>query len=174
MLDEHHLLMNHLRQSGGDISLQTRVEEAFSKTLLISAASYYEHRLTEILVGIYLEMTEGKTALADFVRSQATGRRFSQLFNWDRPNANSFFGLFGSEFSDYMKQRVGGDQELGESARAFLELGHLRNQLVHGNYASFPLSKTVAEVSDMYQKAWRFVEGFPGELREYIAQTASN
>ena len=48
-----------------------------------------------------------------------------------------------------MRERVRVDLGLAESIRAFLELGNLRNEAVHENYAVFFLNKTVDEVFDL-------------------------
>ena len=45
-----------------------------------------------------------------------------------------------------MKQRVQEDRDFDESVKAFLEIGNLRNQMVHEDYADFQLNKTVEEV----------------------------
>lgn len=159
--------MEHLATSN-DVSLQNRVDAEFSKTLLLSAASYYEHRLTRMIVGFYEANVHGSATLAEFVKNQAIGRRYSQLFDWTSGNANRFFSSFGGEFRSYMRERVRVDLGLAESIRAFLELGNLRNEAVHENYAVFSLNKTVDEVFDLYEKAGHFVEDFPNELSEYI------
>ena len=167
MVEEHHRLTAHL-QATGAISLLATVELAFAKTLLVSAASYYEQRMTEVLVGLYESGSNGSTVLAEFVRSQAIGRRYAQLFNWGDNNANGFFRSFGSGFNAYMRQKARNDQNMDESIKAFLELGKFRNDMVHGNYADFPLNKTVDDVFDLYQKAGNFVEEFADDIRWYI------
>lgn len=168
MVAEHRQLIEHL-QSTGAISLQATVEPAFAKTLLVSAASYYEHRMTEVLVGLYESDSNGATVLAEFVRNQAIGRRYAQLFSWGDNNANGFFRSFGSGFRAYMVEKVRDDRALDESIKAFLELGKFRNDMVHENYANFPLNKTVAEVFELYQKANIFVAGFARNVLDYIA-----
>lgn len=173
MVAEHRQLIAHL-QSTGAISLQAAVEPAFAKTLLISAASYYEHRMTEVLVGLYQFDGNGPTVLSEFVKNQAIGRRYAQLFSWGDNNANRFFSLFGSGFRAYMVQKVRNDRDLDESIKAFLELGNLRNAMVHGNYMDFLLNKTVAEVFELYRKAGIFVAGFAGNVLEYIDRPDCN
>ena len=170
MVAEHRQLIDHL-QSTSAISLKNVVEPAFAKTLLISAASYYEHRMTEVLVGLYeSDSNGGPTALAEFVRNQAIGRRYAQLFDWNRNNANGFFSSFGSGFRAYMEQRVRNDQDLDESIKAFLELGKFRNIMIHGNYMNSPLDKTIDEVFELCQKANIFVEGFADNVTEYLGR----
>lgn len=75
-----------------------------------------------------------------------------------------------AQFADhaYMVEKVRDDRALDESIKAFLELGKFRNNMVHENYANFPLNKTVAEVFELYQKANIFVEGFARNVLDYI------
>ena len=90
-------------QSDNQLQLQSRVEDAFSKTLIVAAASYFEVRLTQSIVELYYESTQEAGILAQFVKKQAIGRRFAQLFQWDNEgktaqNANSFYRSFGANF----------------------------------------------------------------------------
>ena len=174
LLSDHRELVAHL-QAGRQAQLQSRAEEAFAKTLTVAAASYFEVRLTQIIIELYRDMTQGVEALEQFVKSQAIGRRFAQLFQWEqnrRPgrNANSFYRMFGDGFSDYMQQKIREDRELDEAVRAFLEIGNLRNQMVHGNYADFRLDRTVEDVYALYAKASIFVDTFPIAIREFIGR----
>ena len=170
LLRDHRELVEYL-ESANSLLLRDRVESAFAKTLLIAAASYFEVRLTQMIIDLYLEMTQGVAELAEFVKRQAIGRRFAQLFQWgsdESPsrNANSFYILFGDGFSAHMKQRVQKDRDFDESVKAFLEIGNLRNQLVHGDYADFQLNKTVEDIYSLYTKAGRFVDEFPDGIRQ--------
>ena len=169
---DHRDLVTYL-QYGNQLQLQSRVEDAFSKTLIVAAASYFEVRLTQSIVELYYESTQGAGALAQFVKKEAIGRRFAQLFKWDNEgksaqNANSFYRSFGADFKEYMVRKVRNDKRLDDSVKAFLEIGNLRNQMVHGNYADFQLNKTVDEVFNLYKNATTFVDSFPVAIREFI------
>ncbi len=166
--NDHASLVNYL-QASRQIQLLSRVQDSFRKTLLIAAASYFEVQLTQTIVDLYGEADQGAGILSAFVRRKAIGNSFSSLFNWDSPNANSFYKLFGTDFADIMKIRVREDQGLSESVKAFLEIGHLRNQLVHRNYADFQLDKTLEEIYEDYQVASKFLNTFPIVVRECIA-----
>ena len=67
-----------------------------------------------------------------------------------------------------MVGRVREDKYLEDSVKAFLEIGNLRNQMVHGNYADFQLNKTVEEVYKLYQDATNFVDSLPAAIRDFI------
>lgn len=174
LLRDHRELVEYL-ESGNSLLLRDRAESAFAKTLLIAAASHFEVRLSQMIIDLYLEMTQGAEELAEFVKRQAIDRRFTQLFQWSSSgspgqNANSFYRLFGDGFSDHMRQRVREDRRLDESVKAFLEIGNLRNQMVHESYADFQLNKTVAEVYSLYTSGARFVDDFPDAIRNFINQ----
>ena len=52
------------------------------------------------------------------------------------------------------------------SVAAFLELGNERNRLVHQNYATFPMEKTLDEIYLLYRRALTFVDLLPTALRD--------
>ena len=167
MMKEHQELIEYL-QSNGDTSLQIRIESAFVKTLLLSATSYFESRMTNGIVQVFQERTKGSDVLVSFVRNIAIERQYHRWFNWKARNANQFFGAFGGTFREFMEQKVKTNPDLDDSIKAFLELGSLRNQLVHENFAQFSVEKTVAEIFEQYEKANKFVEGFLGYIKQYI------
>ena len=65
-----------------------------------------------------------------------------------------------------MREEVRQSEELQLAVRAFLEVGNERNKLVHQDYASFPLEKTLDEIYDLYHRALAFVEKLPDSLRD--------
>ena len=166
--NDHSDLAEYL-QANNQLHLLSTVQDSFRKTLLVAAASYFEVQMTETIVGLYEGADRGVGILPEFVRRQAIGRRFAQLFQWKDSNANSFYNLFGKDFSDYMKERVKTDRALDDAVKAFLEIGHLRNELVHENYADFRLDKTVDEIYDLYDAAAYFLRYFPVAVGECIA-----
>ena len=172
MISEHEQLIEYI-SAVTDISLKLRVERDFSKALLLSASSYFEQRITDTVLDIVYDQTRRSSVITAFVRNKVVSRRYHDWFNWEndgRPavNANRFFSAFGSQFADYMKDRVANDRDLDGSIKAFLELGNLRNQLVHQNYAQLSINKTVTESIHLYRIATYFVEIFRTDLAEYI------
>lgn len=150
------------------MSLQNNVESDFRKTLLLSVASYFETALSESLTDLFSEKTGAAEPMVEFVRNKAIARQYHTFFNWDARNASAFFGLFGVNFRQFMVAQVDNDSVLDSSIRAFLELGSLRNNLLHQNFAIFPLDKTVKEIYALYRDALSFVEAFPNKVRSFI------
>jgi hypothetical protein len=152
-----------LRKSG-EVSAQVVVEDHARKALLLSVASHFEHKLTGHLK--QLSSMSKNTFLTEFVIRKAITRQYHTLFKWDCKNANSFFALFGADFKQRMETKVKANTDLDNSIRAFLELGSLRNQLVHNDYATFSLEKTSDEIYLLYQTALYFIDSLPGYLSE--------
>ena len=154
----------------GEVSFQSRVDDNLRKTLLLSAASYFETIIKDSLIAYFGERTNDCGLTIAFIRNKGLERQYHTLFSWNASNANSFFGLFGGDFRDFMTEQVNNNPNLKDSIKAFLSLGETRNQLVHGNFALFPLEKTAEQIYELYKQADLFVELLPGKLREFTEQ----
>ena len=66
------------------------------------------------------------------------------------------------------------DSALAHAVKSFLELGQLRNELTHLNFANYPLDKTVDEIYALYQEANVFVETFLTNLRDFVESDATD
>jgi hypothetical protein len=152
--------------SQGELSFSTATSASLRKVLLLSAASYFEQRLQQIIIDFAGERTSSDSALLSLIQKKAIARQYHTYFDWDSNNANSFFSLFGSEFREHMMQHVTADTSLGIAIRSFLELGRLRNALVHLDFAVYNLDHTFDEIYALYQQADVFVECLPQRLRD--------
>jgi hypothetical protein len=146
-------------------SLQVAAADHFRKVLLLATASYFEDNLCNS-VAMFVREEAKSVLIENFVRNKAIARQYHTWFAWDRKNANQFFGLFGKEFRELMESRVKARPELQSAIEAFLELGNERNLLVHQNYATFPMEKTLDEVYALYQSALLFVSSVPSALKD--------
>lgn len=160
---------------GGESELSLRVSAAdnLRKSLLLAAASHYEQRITSAVTDFVREASGGSCIVEQFVRNKAIARQYHTWFKWDDNNANHFFGLFGHEFRALMVSRVKEREDLQLSVRSFLELGNERNRLVHGDYATFTLEKTMEEIYSLYIQGLLFVSDLPDALRECDIATRS-
>ena len=140
----------------GEPSLALRIEETASKALLLAAASRFEVELVQIVADL-ARTTSASRAVAEFCVNQGLYRRYHTLFAWDAHNANKFFGLFGEEVLQAARSRATADAEFNEAVRAFLKIGAKRNELVHEDFVSFPLSDTLNELIALYRLARRFL-----------------
>lgn len=158
----------------GEVSLRSTADDNLRKALLLAAASYFEHRMTDAVLSFIAETTNNHALTTSFVRNKAVSRQYHTWFSWEAKNANGFFGLFGDGFRDFMKKKIDDDEALDASIRAFLELGSNRNRLVHQDFGSFFLEKTSEEIYGLYLKAMTFIDAFPRALREFAVAPAAS
>ena len=152
-----------------EVTLRSTADDNFRKSLIVAAASYFETRICDDILSVLETDSIENELLIELVRNKAfESRQYHTLFSWDAKNATTFFRLFGREFLSYMKEQVKADVQLDQAIRLFLEIGSLRNELAHENYAAFPLEKTAKEIYDSYRAALVFVEAVPKSLRTYI------
>jgi hypothetical protein len=142
-----------------EVSFAQDVEDAMRKNLALAAASYFEEQIVSLLCDFAARKSNGCTELVAFIQNKALKRQFHTLFEWDKgKNANSFFTLFGKGFKAEVEALVKENDALVSAVRAFLELGYLRNRIVHENYASFVTDKTADEILRAYREARHFVD----------------
>ncbi len=151
---------------GNEPSLVAAAGDSFRKTLVLASASYFEHRVSRCVVDFVHERSAGDALVVGIVKNKAVSRQYHTWFDWQKTNANAFFGLFGIEFKQAMEESVKESDELRNSIRAFLEIGNIRNTMVHQDFASFALDKTLDEIYVLYEQALFFVDGLPSFLRK--------
>ena len=163
--DELDELMRFLLRS--EPSLATSASATLTKALVLAGASEIEVDVQQHIVDYYVEISgEDAAHAAAFVEKKAVKRQYHTYFDWDKPSANPFFALFGPVFSVRLKAQMKADEEFATSVRAFLQIGSLRNQIVHQNFAAFTLELTPDEVHAMCVSARLFVDRLPAILRD--------
>ncbi|MDM8523387.1 HEPN domain-containing protein [Desulfococcaceae bacterium HSG8] len=166
MYEDFTALIEHLEQSG-EFSFRDIADNTFKKTLVLSAASFFEDKIQKILLNFVSEQTKKHKLIVAIVKSKAILRQYHTYFDWDGKNANRFFSLFGSDFKESASSDVRNNEDLDLYVKNFLELGSIRNKLVHLNFASIPLDNTCEEIYSLYKKASGFVEYIETKLRTY-------
>lgn len=151
----------------GEVSLQVAIDSHVRKSLLLSAASYFENILSKEVEDFVKEVADGDEMVTSLVRIKAISRQYHTWFEWEGGNANKFFSLFGSSFKERMKKNAAENEQLDRAIKAFLEIGRERNTLVHSDYASHPMNKTFQEIYSLYQLANNFVQSIGNELRQH-------
>lgn len=166
-------VIDHLR-SADEISLALDAERHFNKIFVLSCASYFEKELQTIVKQFVATVSRNDQRLISFVDNKAIAFQYHTYFNWgernnpDKPgkNANTFLSLFGEEFKKRFADLIQGSPQLEEAIKAFIELGHLRNILVHSNFAAYDnLQRTLLEHRKLFDKAQHFVHVVRNELR---------
>jgi hypothetical protein len=150
-------LLNFLEERN-EPSFNTQFNAIFTKTLLLSIASYFEHEICK-MVQVFIEhKAQRDECIIAIVKQKAINRQYHTYFDWEGKNANKFFSLFGSNFKEERSREINNNPILKSAIISFLELGNERNKLVHQNFASYNIEKTAEEVYLLYEKAMPFME----------------
>lgn len=151
-------------ETNKEISLKIVADDNLKKVLLLSAASYFEDEIKDIILSFVEKNSDDNLMIKSFVKNKAVERQYHTYFDWNAKNANKFFSLFGEEFKNRAEGDVKDNSGLKEPILAFLEIGNLRNELVHGNFAVFPIEKTVEEIYYLYILAHKFIDYLSSKL----------
>jgi hypothetical protein len=174
LYEEYRSIVSFLNESSQP-SLASDVNKYFKKVIALSAASFFEHKIQEILLEFVARETNNNPKIVSFFKKKAIGMQYHTYFVWgekdnpDNPgkNANSFFSLFGQDFRKQVESEIKADVELGKIIKSFLEIGHLRNILIHSNFAAYNLeNKTTEEIFSSFILGLPFIE----YLREKLKQ----
>ena len=147
-----------------EVSLQTTLRITFSKSLWIAAASYFEVEVKKQILDFVRQASFGHRLVYELARIKVVDRQYHTLFQWSSNNASDFFGCFGEEFKHSMQQYVKDNEDYRDSIKEFMEIGRVRNSLVHQNYAQFHLEKTVEEIYASYRTGLLFVNSISSHL----------
>ncbi len=154
--DEYCELLDFCREYN-QVSFEMYINDTYKKSLLLSAASYFETQISNAVHEFAVNASKGKNPLVAFVDNKALKRQYHTFFNWDGNNANQFFGLFGEDFKKKAREQIK-EKELESAERAFITIGRERNCLVHQNYIEAQVNSTFDEIYDRYETACDFVE----------------
>ena len=124
---------------------------------MLSAASLFEHQISDALHAYCARKSGADACVLALIRIKALKRQYFTYFDWDNRRAGPFFSLLGEDIGEQLKAESRVDP-LKSSLEAFLELGFLRNCLVHQNFAGYVFDKTNEEVYALYNQAYAFVE----------------
>jgi hypothetical protein len=141
-----------------DLSMLSFANSNLRKVLLLSSASWFETRISAAVEGFSKVHSNGHPGIQSLIKRKAIDRQYHTYFDWKAKKPGPFYGLFGDDCGGMLKESINGNAELKKALEDFLELGSLRNELVHENFAAFPFDKTTDEVYALFQSAEKFVE----------------
>ncbi|MFJ1740204.1 HEPN domain-containing protein [Streptomyces microflavus] len=162
MYEDHKGVLEYL-SSTGQASHHATLQTTLPKVLLLAAASEFEYKVCEAIRD-HVRRNTLDVKILELVDQKAIKRQYHTLFDWERRNASKFWSLFGAEFKQGMVGYCKENPDFEDGIAGFMEIGSLRNQLVHNNYAGFPLEKTLRDVYGLYEKGNTFVQSLPATL----------
>lgn len=154
-----------IANANNELSLANSLNDVYRKTLVLSLASQYEHRITATLLKFVEVASQGDPCIVALVKNKAVKRQYHTYFQWDEERGRSagpFYSLLGADRGGKLKVLCKGELKAGESA--FLELGELRNKLVHQDFANFDCPKTVEEIHALCELAETYVTAIEAAL----------
>lgn len=154
LLEGQRAACSYLRQAG-QLSFAIDIERELAKVFVLSAASYFEHRIVAAIENLTSRL--GDERVTTLVRNKAIKRQYHTYFAWDDRRLGPFRTMFGDAVADTLKNRAGEDEAFRTAQEAFLEIGHQRNLIVHGNFATYSLPGTIDEWLETYDRAEGFV-----------------
>lgn len=157
------LLINYLKEQK-EITFYNEAENNFRKTLLLSAASYFEKEFSDLLNEFAKTQSDDNDMIISIIKQKAISRQYHTNFDWESSNANKFFALFGADFKAKMVIQIKENADLDKSVKAFLEIGNERNKMVHQNFAEITIDKTAEEIYTLYQTSLFFIETMKNKL----------
>ncbi len=161
----HSILQRQVEESGelrtfliehSQISLLNAAEDNARKTLVLSAASLFEDRITKALLAYVEKVSAADACVISLVRNKAVKRQYHTFFEWDKRKLGAFPTLLGETLGGAIKEAIRTSPQK-ENAEAFLEIGAKRNSLVHENFADYSLDITGEEIRVLCEKADQFV-----------------
>lgn len=148
------------------LSMLANIEKNLAKLYALSMASFFEKEIQNILISYISRVTNNSSHIESFVRKKAISMQYHTFFYWGEKdqigkpgkNANAFFSLFGEDIKAAIELDIKNNTDLDQAVRAFLEIGHIRNILVHSNFAAYNFdTKTTDELFVLFEKAKAFL-----------------
>ena len=142
------------------------IEEIFRKHLILSSASHFEFRISNAIENHTKSIASSDGCVFALVKHKALKRQYHTFFDWENLKLGTFITLMGDSLGLRLKEVCKEEQGRLE-ADAFLEIGQLRNRLVHNNFVSFQCEKTSFEILELCNKA----EGFVVRVESLLGQS---
>ncbi len=86
-----------------ELSLLRTVDDSFRKTLVLSAASLFEHQISDAISSYCARKSGSDACVLALVRIKALKRQYFSYFDWDKRRPGPFFSLLGEEIGEQLK-----------------------------------------------------------------------
>lgn len=155
---ERHLELQKFLEDSRRTSFAIQVNEEFRRSLVLAAASYFEGEIQKIVMEHAALMSNNRPEIISVFATKVVKRQYHTWFNWDDLRDSAFWAMFGGDFKTAREKEMKANQDLHNSSKAFLEIGRLRNNIVHRNFAEFTVDKTIDEIYTLYRNARLYIE----------------
>ena len=150
-------LLEYLEKQG-EVSLKSDADNNLKKDLLLTAASYFEYQIRNIILSFVSKITNNNALIYSFVHKKALDRQFHTLFDFDANNVNHFLNFFGKEFKEKVQGEIRGNPSLDKGIKSFLYICGTRNEAIHDNFGLYMIDKTSEDIFVEYKNGLIFIE----------------
>lgn len=141
----------------GEISFATYIDSVYKKVLVLSVASFFERFIGSCILDFTRVSSSKDYRVVKLVENKVIERQYHTLFDWKAKNTNTFWRLFGDDTKIKVRNKIKEDEVLQKAELDFIEIGELRNLLVHENFAEYDVNLTLEDIYSKYTSACFFV-----------------
>jgi len=157
MYRRHRELRTYLEENK-ELSFLTLIDEEFRRTLVLAIASSFEDVMQITVQDFVKSKSAGSLEILSLINIRFIKRQYHSWFDWEKRNVNKFWSFFGDEFKSLRLADLSANAGLSDSMRDFIELGELRNRIVHQNFALFSVDLSVEDIYKKYLSASDFID----------------
>jgi len=164
--DDHSQLTSVLAGEA-NLSLRLAVDRHFQKILVVATASYCEDLVKGIILDFASRSSGHNNGIVSLIKSKAAERQYHTLFDWAQNSSigvNKFWSLFGDGQKKKVKEALKLDPSAVVKADAFIQVGQLRNLLVHGNFGAMNIDLTIEEIRSKSELALSYISFIRAQL----------
>lgn len=165
---EELLTIGEIIRLSNDISAISVYGEHGAKVLLLAGTSYFERQIISSIED-WINAETPSIAARHFVRRQAVERKFFSLFDFsaNSKNIKAFLSKFGPDYHKWAQEDMKLELVDESAQETFINFCRLRNSLIHNNYATYNIDKTIEEIWGEFKKAEIQVRWIENSFRRF-------
>ncbi|MCM1960053.1 MULTISPECIES: HEPN domain-containing protein [Acinetobacter] len=125
----------------------------YTKSFVIACSNSFEKKWLDFLPNF---LSGNNPLTKSFIKTQAVDRKFHTMFDWKNKSAGPFYGAFGESFKKYIADQIKSDSNLKLKQDAFLELGQLRNLIVHEGIHNYSLQREIQSIYKLFEDSLEY------------------
>ncbi len=170
-IDELHAALVRQEQllANSNIADLQEVQRIFVKYIILASSSFFEEAIKEEIRKFVATVSNQNSAIIKFFEDRLLARNYHSIIDWkDTSKLQTFCKFFGVKIESYTIMFQ--DLDLNLHFKDFLEIGILRNTLVHNNLIQQNIELTLSEAYAKYESAKKFVDTIPQMLQSTLIE----
>lgn len=139
------------------------LQRVWVKYLILAASSYFEAEIKAHITEFVSHVSNKNASVLKIIKKQLLARHYHTIIDWkEETKLSSFCNFFSIDINKCADSEV--RIRLEAEFTEFLNLGILRNDLIHKDLITFNVELTIEDVYKKYKSANGFVRYFPKML----------